>query len=1324
MSTENLKLRMLGYYKAEHPNMYPESKEIEFANELSEKLVSSFDSIDDENDDLDFAEALKNYVFILRDRDFNLYAFWPKEGIVRITDVAFNSKSLTPLPVEYKVWFTPGENILINEVQKKDTQKVKSNFFDYIRTVFDEGQNLTVGTAANKKISGELLFIGQDFISIKDSETNSPIVISEEMYVRVSDISKGRNHKNIDAFMPATGVFRDTTTSGLYLIEYKGDNYPVQKQEILEPDLKPNSDVFFDTKIFWDRNKQQHRTIIAKVHSTGPISHLLDLAERNPNKANALSIVNHVLSFDPDNVEASLIKDNINDKHSDQEKGYLELEKANNLFNEKKYSDAISEYKKLLSKDENNKECILMIAKSLSKIYEDEQEPEKKGIAKKNLFEFVDNNYTKLKTNVGLNYRSNYYYHYASLNEYIKFVDEILQDPTLTLIKRAKFLYYKASRIHEEDPKSTSIQGLLEESLYLNPFENLSERLYEPNTENNKTIIEVDKDNFLFSQLQDCAKFIVPQYNQILSDDKVNFQRMNKVNESYSDYLLVLSTNADANISKDKYLAEYVSRKAINLSQKKSLRNNALYLWKNLFEKLSGFGYFVRWNLVSLISCVCDIPIEKKPALKDFYKEKPWMNRKTWIDMKNSLNGFSDEQKRKIIDVIKGNNDILKELSYFGFKEVKSNEYHDDNQKLKHFINNVKNKKNIAEKLLYIKSKGKDVLKPSSNFRNDQKWYSNLMDVILGVEESINELDKSQKKQKYNRLCKLIEKNIPEIAETPTEMGIVYMAVLANLHLGMEQAIDAMFIAPEISIQLDEEPMELDSTNISTLGFTITNGKDSAAAENIVITFISQRFISAENSIELQSLDNGENKHLSFQIKSNKINKKWKFLYISIECKYNYKGKSFSKIFPLTLLLRAIKNIDFKPIEVNPYVTSQTGIEPNNAIFVDRKEDKDEIVKAIINAKDSPIQYILYGQPRCGKSTLINSVKKELEDRCDDILCVYIKSLEFDEESTEADFYKQLLTGIRSKLPDNNSLCFPQDVVTRIKQEGSPFDFFKEVIRNLKESFKNTSSWENKRLVVIIDEFNYLISSIWKNILDKNIMQKWKTLQADNRTNFSAIFIGHDVTPTFLNESFVINSFRDRSWKKHLTYLKEKEAYEMIEKPTLIDGQSRFHKGALQRIYYYTGGNPFMIQHFMQHLVPYINENRISVVSFNEVDEIARRIINKQYPEYQSIESFDNLYNPGLEDGLYKIPKSDMLTVLRTIAKHSEEKDAWCNYDDKDIVESDMNETKGIWEDLELQNEIDVILQDLEDRYIIIRRDNNKSIKIVVGLFKEWLIKN
>lgn len=124
----NIKMRFIGYYMGDDQFMRTETVFPEQAEELARLLSATFDTIlHNEDVDEDMMDVFTgNTVFILKGENGRLYGYYPKYNVARLTKVCYRRGVVTPMPVEYKRWFYPGNRFKIYRTQA-DTNEQKTN---------------------------------------------------------------------------------------------------------------------------------------------------------------------------------------------------------------------------------------------------------------------------------------------------------------------------------------------------------------------------------------------------------------------------------------------------------------------------------------------------------------------------------------------------------------------------------------------------------------------------------------------------------------------------------------------------------------------------------------------------------------------------------------------------------------------------------------------------------------------------------------------------------------------------------------------------------------------------------------------------------------------------------------------------------------------------------------------------------------------------------------------------------------------------------------------------------------------------------------------
>ena len=119
-SSSSIKLRLIGYYTSPNQRMNPELEKIQEAQNLAPLLQASIESLwSNPETDIDFKKTISTpTVFVFKDEDGSLYAYFTKDKTARITGVAYNRQFIIQAPFRYKAWFVPGQAIPLIETKE------------------------------------------------------------------------------------------------------------------------------------------------------------------------------------------------------------------------------------------------------------------------------------------------------------------------------------------------------------------------------------------------------------------------------------------------------------------------------------------------------------------------------------------------------------------------------------------------------------------------------------------------------------------------------------------------------------------------------------------------------------------------------------------------------------------------------------------------------------------------------------------------------------------------------------------------------------------------------------------------------------------------------------------------------------------------------------------------------------------------------------------------------------------------------------------------------------------------------------------------------
>lgn len=574
----------------------------------------------------------------------------------------------------------------------------------------------------------------------------------------------------------------------------------------------------------------------------------------------------------------------------------------------------------------------------------------------------------------------------------------------------------------------------------------------------------------------------------------------------------------------------------------------------------------------------------------------------------------------------------------------------------------------------------------------------------------INSSGYRNKELNYNTANGQLNQLIDETVSGPTKLS--YEAILpllrdiaSLLELSFNDIIKMS--VPKIAIKLLSSETLVNENNIVAIQLLVTSHKDSSP--------IRQVSIDIENTDQITTIDHGEtlsnaieggDSHIfKLKIKVGNDIIKQKATSLNVVCHYT-SGEEIKKEISAQSL-RLYSPTEYKPIE-NPYAPIADGgpVPIDSKMFYGRDEFINNIVNSIVKSPSK--QIIIYGQKRCGKSSVLNHLKKRLQDT-NKMFCVSFSMGDIIQNLNEVSFYYKILSSIQDELEFGDydqcpNWTLPSKDDFQEEDAENPVNTFTRYIMRFKKECKNTHGWEDKNLVVMIDEFTYLYTEIKKGNISSSIMKQWKAITQNDRAQFSVVLVGQDVVPRFKQEDYARNAFGVIQ-DIRLTYLQDEPARALIVDPIRDEnGNSRYIDNAVSKIIEYTSRNPYYIQIFCSKLVDYMNSNKLISVTEADVIDVAKTLIVGS--ESLGEDKFDNLVRAGEVADLQEYSDDEILKVLRQISLNSKNL-GFCKRSDIHALED--------------KNREDAILEDLTAREVLeIRGEDNY--KIQVRLFQEWLL--
>lgn len=630
----------------------------------------------------------------------------------------------------------------------------------------------------------------------------------------------------------------------------------------------------------------------------------------------------------------------------------------------------------------------------------------------------------------------------------------------------------------------------------------------------------------------------------------------------------------------------------------------------------------------------------------------------------------------------------------------------------------------------------------------DNERIDKISNKIVPVLISFYDVEKFKDKQwKYNEAIELLNPMIEGIIEHPTKLSFEAILTLLKTILNItKETFNDILIAskPEPKISLLRSETVVNQNDV-LLQIEISIKEDTSSIYNVSIEIIDNDDV--KDSIDSEAgnqykynglIEAGGTYVFKPIVKVSDSVLENKSASFCVKCCYTYMQEQNE--FETNLSLHLYNPEEFQPID-NPYASVAEGgpLEHNSDMFYGQKDTIQNVVNAIINNPSK--QVIIYGQKRSGKSSVLNMVKHELTEK--GVFCVDFSMGKIVNNISEFSFYYKILSVIKEKL---ETLAESGETVPGFKipsrnefaneDRDNPLETFCKYIKYFKNACKNTQGWENCRLVVLIDEFTYLYGAIQSNKVSKHIMDNWKSICEDKETQFSAVLVGQDVIPAFKNEPYARNAFGIIQ-DIRLSYLKEDDAEELIQKPIYNNGNSRYADKAVKLIMDYTACNPYYIQIFCSNLVNFMNKKHYINVTESDVMDVAKELTSGSNALDSS--KFENLLTSGETDSIInnsnvvnddakkldniikKHPDKEVEIVLKSIAKASEN-GQWAKRTDIDTTLNNMKTALNARNTTLTEDDVTDILQQLITRDVLAEKDNMNFYKIKVRLYKEWLL--
>ena len=1095
--------------------------------------------------------------------------------------------------------------------------------------------------------------------------------------------------------------------------------------------IKKNIEVCFSIGVNYRGN------IAKSIHLSKTVKEILQYVKKLKKEKNLLitkDLLEQILSQYPNNLEAKYLFNEIEreriNKQTYQSYNYGYYRKAKDAKDRKDYDTAIKYYKLAYENNEKLESTI----KDLAVTYYENGEIEESR-------KFILENESKLsKTSTTYNFLENLYYSIGDYEKSIKYLDKLLKINTnnnkhIILLGKKASCYIKLNQLDLAKKILKEILSIQQDNAY-------AKKLLEQIESGNKV-----EEIYIYSFGGGFSKFIENTLNEY--EEYKGVRSVIKENKNFSEETLkeIREIIKTAGKARAEERAEYLLTEAkllqlIKPNEESLLKNtlakycNAMalsHINKNSFPEVIKFFYLESFSLEEewrnlarqlynyIVKIINKEDIDFSIELDEIVEfSLPKIIKQA---LKNNKKIFINE----IIDIMMTNHNLINEIIKVLKQENMNNyfiEYFDkqidnidnlfknliDKRKRKHDdwfskINSLLKVDGIENLNIQLQAVLKDLKKDWLSHLDGHRLKRIEGDITEDLNNYLRQKTFDDKERTKNYLITKINELIDDIKKYPTKFSYEgYKPLLEHLEKIIQQSFKEILKSsiPEIELKVLGD-FVVDKNDV-LIQLVVRNSQNSSPISNIKISIIENDDLKfPQKLIESFELLRGGNEKifkLNLKVSNRVIENKAADVIFKISYKIVVTDENTEKEFKLPI--RLYKSEEFEKIE-NVYApVAEGGPVKDESMFFGRDEYIANIIDSLTTSNTKSI--IIYGQKRSGKSTVLYHLKKELEKK-ENAFCIDFSMGEIidDISGNFVGFYYKILSKIEEKLEELEfdgfeTIPFEKPSIEKLQQ--APAIIFDESIKNFYKQFKNNDFWKNKKLIILIDEFTYIYTSIIKNKLSENFMKTWKAFIEKNI--FSAVLVGQDVTPKF--KAMFPNEFGVTE-DKRLTYLSKEDAKKLIEKPIWDKKRdsSRYLGNAVDKIINYTACNPYYLQMFCSRVVDYMNRKKAINVTEADVEEVFYSFIEGS--ESLTEDKFDNLLTAGDAD-INAFNVEDVKHILKQIAKESK-LSGFCSYD------------KLFFEDTNLLNNI---LEDLLKREVISQRDNTYKIK--VEMFEQWLLKH
>ena len=378
-------------------------------------------------------------------------------------------------------------------------------------------------------------------------------------------------------------------------------------------------------------------------------------------------------------------------------------------------------------------------------------------------------------------------------------------------------------------------------------------------------------------------------------------------------------------------------------------------------------------------------------------------------------------------------------------------------------------------------------------FELDQRRLKQIQNIL----ETAFDLCQQEKFTDQERLAEQIERTcqelLGEIEGNPTKISVeeLYPVVqtIKEKTIKWKEELYKKSV-PELSLHLPIESY-IPDRNLLNVQVSVTNriGCSPAEALELIIRQDKDSFTVAKGEVKLySSLEGGDSEIIEIPLQVTERAVSSQAFSLPLCARYRTRSGDTVETPEYNFSIRLSSAKDFEEI-YNPYAPyAESGIVEDEGMFYEREELIQNIAQTIQQAKAKSV--VIYGQKRAGKSSILYHLKKKLQTDKKLLILDWGNIGSVRDKHSQTPLLHQILWGIIEKLEfaiedkigeGLAPLQLPLPTSSKdFYSHPDPLTYFKEIFERYKRQAARISSWQNVRIVLLIDEFTYIYDWIIK----------------------------------------------------------------------------------------------------------------------------------------------------------------------------------------------------------------------------------------------------